>query len=469
MKINSPIGCVLALVCAPTVALAQQAGGSASDAPLDLSQHLTLPPQATAPLAPFAAPFRSLDDRGILISSYFYDDLQGNPVGGLQQGAANAGAGTLGLDADLQKLAGIDGGRLHLLFTWQFGQTLQSDIGNFIKSQDWFLPGHKFQLAELGYEQSFFGDRLNVLGGRVSAATLFARPTFGCDFISGSQCPNALPVFTGNFSGYPYATWGGRVRVNVTPKTYFQTGGFAVDSTRRFAGGFQLGLNTTTGTVVPFEAGYETSFDDDAYPRHYKLGGWYNDSPDIDPLLNNRGVSRALAGGAPLTKSFGRGGGYSLFDQVIYRPDGSRRNLAVFGSLAAPFDQREILSAQNTVGLYDTGPLAARPYDTTGFMITQVLFTHGETEFMNQTLAHNGSKDRIDRDELNFEVNYGYQVTPGFVLTPNAEYILHPDITQRLDANSAPKNALVLGVRLTLSLADGLGLPTTLPKVPWGQ
>jgi porin len=472
MKITSLIGCVFALACAPTAVFAQQASSTAADAPAAVNRQplAGVPqPQQPAPLASIATPFKTLYEHGLLVSSYFYDDFQGNPSGGLQQGATNAGAGTLGFDADLQKLAGIPGGRFHLLFTWEFGQTLQSDIGNFIKSQDWYLPGRKFQLAQLAYEQALFGNRLNLLGGRVSAATLFARPTFGCNFISGSQCPYDLPVFTGDFSGYPYATWGGRVRVNFSPATYFQTGGFSVNPTRRFAGGFQLGLNTNTGTVVPFEAGYETDFSNDPYPRHYRLGGWYNNAPASDPLLNTHGVSRVLQGGSPLTNDFGRGGMYGLFDQTIYRPDSSRRNLAVFGSFALPFDQRELLSAQNTVGLYDTGPFARRPFDTAGFMLTQLLFTHAETEFMNQTLTRNGGNGSIKRAQYDFEANYGIQITPGFVVTPNVEYILHPDITQRLDATKVPGNALVLGVRLTLSLADALGLPASLPKVPWGR
>jgi porin len=457
-------GVMLALAVLPAAAHAQSAANKAADTPVDpqeppLAAAPAPVPAPAAPLAAISGPFRSLYDRGVLLSAYLYDDYQGNPVGGIKQGDANAGAGTLGLDADLQRLAGVPGGSFHLLFTYEYGQTLQRDIGNFIKSQDWFLPGQKFQLAELAYEQRLFGDKLDIIGGRVSEATLFARPTYGCNFISGSQCPYYLPVFTGGFSGYPYATWGGRVRVNPTPETYIQTGGFAVDPNRRFAGGFQLGLNTTTGLTVPVEAGYETNFDNDRYPRHYKIGAWYNDAPSVDPLLNTQHGSRALLGGAPLTNTFDRGGAYLLADQVVYRPDASRRNLAVFASFAAPFDQREIFSAQNTAGFYATGPLASRPYDTLGFMVTQALFTKAETEFMNELLAKNGSSTFVKRDQFDLEVNYGVQLTPGVVVTPNAEYIFNPDTTQRPDATFAPKNALVLGVRLTLGLTDALGLP----------
>ncbi len=458
----------ISLATLPFAVFAQQVAGSGSDTSKP-EQNATLPTppprDQPAPLSVISGPFQAIYRSGVLLSSDFYDDFQGNPVGGLQHGTANAGAGTIGADADLGTLAGVKGGRFHLLFTYEYGDTLQKDIGNFIKSQDWYLPFQKFQLAQLAYEQSLFDGKLNVYGGRVSAAALFARPTFGCNFVSGSQCPYYLPVFTGGFSGFPYATWGGRVRVNPTERTYIQAGGFAVDPNRKNLGGFDLGLNTTTGVAVPVEIGYETSFSNDPYPRHYRLGGWWNHAPSVDPSLNVSLQSRALFGGAPLMHTAPRGGIYGLADQVIYRPDSSRRNVAIFGSFAAPFDQHEIFSAQNTLGIYATGPFACRPADTAGFMITQALFTRSETRFMNQLLRKNGSTSFVKRDQFNFETNYGFRLAPGATVTPNVEYIVHPDTTQRPDARFAPKNALVLGVRLTLKLDDALGIPNTLPRL----
>jgi len=422
------------------------------------------PDAARAPLAGISAPFRSLFDAGILINSAFYDDFQGNPVGGLSHGTANAGAGTIGADADLGTLAGITGGRFHLLFTYEYGDTLQKNIGNFIKSQDWYLPFQKFQLAQLSYEQNFLGGVVNVLGGRISAATLFARPTFGCQFISGSQCPYDLPVFTGGFSGFPYATWGGRLRINPTDKIYVESGIFSVDPNRKNLHGFNPSLKTATGIVAPVEIGYESDFTNDRYPRHYKIGAWYNNAPFTDPLLNTQRRSRALFGGAPLARTSDRGGVYALFDQAIYRPDASHRALYVLGSFAMPFDRRELFGFQNTLGVYDVGPFAARPHDSMGLMVTQLILTHAETEFLNDLLRKNGSKTFVNRNQYNIEVNYGFQPVPGVTISPNAEYIIHPDTTQRPDARVAPRDTLVLGVRLTLQLSDLLSLPSTLPR-----
>jgi len=466
----------LCLLPLPGLAHAQTTDSTATPAPvpadpaapapsLSIAPATRVSPDDTPPLRALSAPFRSLYDDGILINANFYDDLQANPIGGLKQGSANAGAVTFGADADLNTLVGWKGARLHVMFTAQYGDTLQQDIGNFIKSQDWYLPFQQFQLATFAYDQDLFDGLVNFYGGRVSAAATFARPTFGCDFVSGSQCPYDLPVFTGNFSGFPYGSWGGRVRINPAPHFYVQTGVYAVDPNRKTTHGFDLSLNTTTGVVVPFEVGYESDFSNDDYPRHYRIGGWFNNSPANDPLLNTQHQSRVMFGGAPLVNTFDRGGVYALADQVIYRPDDSHRNLAVFASFAAPLDQREIFSQQNTLGLYDTGPFAFRPTDTAGFMVTQVIFTRAETDFMNQTLARNGSTTFVKRDQYNLEANYGFTMVTGVQLTPNVEYIINPDITQRLNARFAPNDAVVIGIRLTLNLDDMLGIPDNLPKM----
>jgi porin len=93
-----------------------------------------------------------------------------------------------------------------------------------------------------------------------------------------------------------------------------------------------------------------------------------------------------------------------------------------------------------------------------------VVFTKAETQFMNDLLAKNGSRSFVKRDQFNLELHYGYQVTPGVVVTPNVEYIVNPDTTQRPDAKFAPKDAFVVGLRLTLNLDDALGIPGQLPK-----
>jgi len=412
---------------------------------------------------PVAASAQDLLNRGILLRGTFNNDFQGNPIGGLQQGTANGGTATFGADFHLGRLVGIEGGQIHFLLANTYGTTMQSYIGNYIKSQGWYYPYQRFELAQMAYEQDLFDGRVNIYAGRTNATAFFARSTYGCYFVSGSQCPQYLTLFGGGFSGFPYATWGGRVLVKPMDRIYVESGVFSVDPNRRNVSGFDLGLQTVTGMVVPFEIGYQTDFSNDEYPRHFKLGGWYNDAPSVDPLLNTRHLSRALSAGAPLMNTFSRAGIYGQADQVIYRPDNSKRNLAIFATVAAPFDEREVLAQQSTIGAVFTGPFDSRPRDTVGLMLTYITFTPAETLYMNQLLKKNGSTTFVSPNQLNIEANYNIRVFPGFSLTPNIEYIINPDTTQRPNARFAPQDALIIGVRATFNLGDFLGLPSALP------
>jgi len=418
--------------------------------------------QQTAEPAPKNG-LQQLYDKGVLVRATLNNDFQSNVGGGLERGSENAGTATLGADFNFDKLLGVRGGQLHVLVAKSYGDTLQSKIGNYIKTQGWYYPYQTTQLAQFAWEQVLADGKVNIYAGRTNATAAFARPTYGCKFISGSQCPYYLPLFTGGFSGFPYVTWGGRIKFNPTPKLYAQAGIYQVDPDRRLNHGINLSTHENTGNVIPVEAGYETNFNNDKYPRHYKVGWWRNDAPQIDPQLNARGQSRALVPGPPLTHDGNHTGVYALFDQVVYRPDESKRNVAVFASYAAPHDNDQVFDSQSTLGMVFSGPFANRPNDSVGLMETHAVFSQKQTHYMNQLLAKNGSSSFVDSHSDMIEANYGYQLWRGVTLSPNVEYIIHPDTSQRPDATFAPSDTWVVGLRLSLNLGDMFGLPSELP------
>ena len=128
-----------------------------------------------------------------------------------------------------------------------------------------------------------------------------------------------------------------------------------------------------------------------------------------------------------------------------------------------PFNEKEIFQSQSTAGFYWTAPLAARPEDRLGVMMTYIVFTGRENEYQNELLAKAKSTSFVSRDEVNVEINYRYQIVRGLVFHPDFEYIINPDIAMRLNAKFAPKDAAVLGFRLAIDLDDLLGLPSSIP------
>lgn len=417
-------------------------------------------------LEPLARATHRLAQSGVLLRATLTDEYGGNTSGGVHRGTTNTGLGLVGADLDLDTLIGWHGAKVHSLVVFLYGKSVAAeDVGNAIKFQGSYFFPQKTQLAQLSLEQDLFGGKLNIVAGRINATGYFAKPTYGCQFLNGSQCPYYLPLTTGGFSGYPYVTWGGRASVAVAKNTRLSSGVFTIDPTRRNRHGFDVfDTGNVSGVTVPVQLDYGTDFATDRYPRHLMVGGWYNSADYVDPYLNTQRRSRALFAGAPLSYKGGRGGAFALADQVIYRPDKSRRNLAVFGSFAAPFDHREVLASESSLGLLYTGPFKLRPRDTLGLEATLVRFSAKEQAYENDLLTKAGSSSRINRNELMLEANYGFELVRGARITPAVQYIIHPDITALpTEAKRAPGNALVLAVRFGINLGDMLGLPPALP------
>lgn len=432
--------------------------------PLPAAQPRSAPLAGTA-LDPVVRLGQKLLDSGILPRLRYVNSFAANPIGGLGQGAEDSGAVIFGADFDMAKIAGIPGGLIHLSFADFYGHELAgAQIGTRTKVQSLYYPNKQFELSEFTYEQSFWNDRLNLLAGRANATGEFARSTYGCRFENVADCPFELTQFIGGFPGFPYVNWGGRARVSFTPETYFKVGAYEINSLRNRTTGFDWSTDSSTGYVIPAEIGYETGFDTDRLPRHYKAGFWYNSAPYADPLLNTRGTSRAQFGGTALTHTGGRRGAYILGDQMLWRPDNtSTRGIAAFGGMAAPADHDEAFSLQAIGGAVWTGPFAARPFDQIGLLGSYIQLSSKETSYLNGLLKKARSNSFIARDGFVIELNYGIEIVPGINLQPTLQYLIHPDDISRPTAKMAPRDALVVGLKLSINGGSLLGLPQTLP------
>jgi len=432
------------------------------------------PPTAGAPASPLLGTAfepavrlgQDLYGAGILPRMRYVQSFAANPIGGLSQGTDTSGVVIFGADLDLQRIAGIGGARVHVSFAQFYGHELSTDhIGARTKVQSFYYPKKQFELSELTWEQSFWDRRLTVVAGRANATGEFARSTYGCRFQGVADCPFELTQAVGGFPGFPYVNWGGHVRYNPTPQTYVKAGAFETNSTRNLNTGFDWGLNHSTGYVLPFEVGYGTEYATDPYPRHFKVGGWYNTAPYNDPFLNTAGRPRGTFGGKPMARGGGRAGTYALADQVVWKPEaGGTRGVAVFATAGLPFDGRELFAFQGVAGGVWTGPLATRPADQMGVMGSYIRVSNRESGYLNDLLRKARSTTFESRNEFIFEVNYNARLMEGVYLAGSLQYLVNPDTISRLVATFASKDALVVGLKLSVSANDLLGLPTALPR-----
>ncbi|GAC1485754.1 MAG: carbohydrate porin [Acetobacteraceae bacterium] len=454
---------LIACALAPAAALADDPLPVFDPSPA--TPHAIASPLTGTALDPVVRLGHSLLESGILPRVRYVQSFAANPVGGLTQGTDTSGVVIFGADAELEKLAGLQGARLHATFAQFYGHELATDhIGTRTKVQSFYYPKKQFELAELTYEQSLLDGRVNVVVGRANATGEFARSTYGCRFQNVLDCPFELTQAVGGFPGFPYVNWGGHVRVKPTAETYVKAGAFETNSTRNTNSGFDWGFNHSTGYLLPFELGYGTEYATDPYPRHAKLGGWYNSAPYNDPYLNTKGRSRALFGGKPAAYEGGRSGLYALADQVVYRYDRStRRGLAVFGSAAGPFDGNGIFAFEGVAGALWTGPIASRPDDQVGLLGSYIRLSNKEDAYLNDLLTKAKSTSRVARNQFIFEINYNYRVLDGIYLASSLQYLVNPDDISRTSAKQAPRDALVVGLKLAVNVNELLGLPPSLP------
>lgn len=401
-------------------------------------------------------PVDKLRDEGVSLRFVWANDWAANVQGGARLGATNGGGAVGGADLDMGKLAGIEGGKMHITFARYYGHSVAlNDIGTIQKIQGYWYPKRQWELAQFSWEQQFSDSHINVLAGRLNATWQFARSTYGCRFVSAPDCPFQLTNTTGGFTGFPYVNWGARVKYQPDAR-YVSIGAFEINPERRNNNGVNLGLNDSTGVLIPIEAGYETSFATDPYPKHLKFGGWYNSAPFTDPELNAKGLHRGLVGGAARSYDGGRYGVYVLGDKVVYKPDPTTntRNLAVFGSLTGPLDNAETYTLQATGGFLWTGLSAARPTDSLGFQATWFRFSRKAVGFEDDVIHNQGGSDEhFKRDELMTELNYSYKLFPVVSLVPNLQYIVHPDILgNSVGVKRVTSNALVIGLRVMVNM-----------------
>jgi len=409
--------------------------------------------------APPSLPPGTVDlGHGVTAILNYTGEFATNPSGGRRQGSDYAGQVFFGLDADLGRLAGVDGGSVHAIVTQRHGRSLSQDyIGNTTSVQEIWGGGQTAHLTALSYEQKLFDNRLDIEFGRVLANPNFLASPFYCNFQNNGICGAPKGAFKmTNITWWPIATWGAHAKAWVTDKVFVHAGVYEVNprDQQDNQNGIDWSTRGATGVVVPVEVGYSTNFGNDPLPRNYGIGAIIDQSDYTDPVQDVRRSSYLLSGLDPLTR-FGRSAIYARFDQMVWRPDPTGvQGLTLFGAFLAGTGGRQFEDYFLNGGAVLTGTFAGRPYDTIGFGFSWEHFSPLGTANLRAARAKVGlGYGGVSSSQTILELNYGIQLTPAIRLMPNLQYVITPQLQERYFAQ--PKrvpDAFVVGAKLSVDL-----------------
>ncbi len=381
----------------------------------------------------------ALEAQGVTVRAGYLSESAYNPVGGLRQGTAYTHQVDAGLDLDLDKLIGLSGGKIKILFTERAGQSLAAtSIGSIISVQEVFGSGQNVRLAALSYEQEMFANRLNAKLGWIHASDDFASSPLYCYFQNNGFCGQIAIVINSGFTIFPTGSWGGRLKAWLTDEIYVQSGVYEVNPTLSLpANGFKLGTSGATGIIVPVEIGWSPKVGPAALPANLRIGGYYDTS---EALYQGSPIS------GPQTNQRGRWGVYVQADQMLYRTQpGTDRGLTAFAVFAYAGPNTALLQTYWQAGLLQKGTFEGRPDDTIGLAVNQVRVNGPLVAAQIAANAAVPGSVAVQSAETTIELNYRAQVTPWSTVMPNVQYVMQPNAVTTIP------NALVLGLQVRLT------------------
>jgi len=301
---------------------------------------------------------KRLGDQGIYLSASYVADILANVSGGRHTGAYYAGELALGLTLDLQKMAGLTGGSLHIQFDERSGNSVSPAAGTNFGLAGNHGPNNVIRLANFYYEQALLHDRIDITAGRTNPTADFATSAISCQFLSNIFCaqPGIWYFGLNDNQPYPQSTWGGRVNFQITPEVYLRVGGYQDDPTQVEGQGFTWRWDHGVGAFIPYELGYVTTFAGTRYPSKFDIGGYYDTGTFTRP-------------GTPTLLERGRTAYRAQGQQVVWRPDpGSERSLTVFAGAMiqskgyAPYGGRTARRSPRTRRPRSSSACRARPW-----------------------------------------------------------------------------------------------------------
>ncbi|QDK35006.1 carbohydrate porin [Sphingomonas sp. IC081] len=379
----------------------------------------------------------SLKHAGVTVRGDYVSETFSAVDGGQRRGTSYVHQVRLGADFDMDRIAGIEGGIVHVTFNDRRGVGISSDfVGNRLPIQE-AAGGYYARLTEASWEQNLMGGKLNLRLGYFAMGNDLGGMPIGCTFVNAAFCAHPLSMSgDSGWYNYPNARWGAAVRYKLRHDVILRTGVYQVNPRLNdednawdpFAGG-------TIGVVLPVEVEYDPGVRKGSrvLPGHYKIGFYYDTS-----RVTKQG------GGGTVT---GRHGFYILADQMIWREGTGNRGLSLFGQFTANPQVSGQITRWYAGGLVKTGTFKGRDADSIGLGVTHAVVDPRLRRLHVDTAPIPGSYASLPAGETAIELSYGFQANRWLLIRPDVQYIVEPGA---FSFRSTP-NALALGFQVRMT------------------
>ena len=397
-----------------------------------------------------------LDDSGVEISANYTNNIAGNPIGGIDQGFTYSDNFGFGVALNFGKLIGWQGMTLTVSGLNRDGNNLSQDyVGNQFTVQQVY-GGSAVMFYALAFEQKLFDDKVSLKFGRFATGDDFASsPIYWLYMNNGIDGnPQALPVNT-QFSAYPWAVWGARLRVEPTPEFNGMLGLYQV-SDRIFVRnyrGLDWSIRPDDGVQLITQLGWTPEF----FKRPVESGATNEGKAIVDAKSNGKAVVKSEMKGyqghywlgayySPWAfQQFGTTerasnsyGFYAHADQMIFQESpGSDQGITLWSALVfSPQQNIAKLPFQVNGGAIYKGLIPTRDDDYTCFGIVYGKFS---SNYARSVSSGGGGYPGY---ELVFECNYKIQINKFTFFQPDLQWVVNPGGTGNIP------NALVLGAQM---------------------
>jgi porin len=404
----------------------------------------------------------SLSKRGVDFEFFYVGSGPMNLDGGIQRGSVYQGALLMTLDLDSKKLAGYEGGTLHVSSLWLNGEKPFSDryVGdlNKVNLVDF---ANSFRLWELWYQQKFADDKVLVKIGQMSIDRDFIVPEFynglaSIDFLNQTfffptmafnlDDQPFFPVGHHGLSSTPYGTPGALLRVDPCPYAYAQVGAYNGQPDTSQSGA-HFKLSSDSGALFFYELGLKLNQTKDAQgpPGNLKIGGYYHTDQFYDMYQGSfAAFDNVLAsmGQTPLgiypnpQTHRGNYGFYFLADQTLWREaakaDPAQQGLVGFARVGTAPADRNLASFGLDGGLVYKGLIPKRDWDTLGVAASYLKISDDlrrAQRSLNTIVAGAGGPEpftKLADYEGVLELDYKAQMTAWWTIQPSLQRVFHP-------------------------------------------